>query len=98
MNRRLLSQAIMISLLVLGQPAQAGSFRCGTHIVITGDPVGRLLRACGKPSLQYKARESIRDEGQRVTLGVTHWVYERGRQKNMVVSVHGGKVVKIARE
>jgi hypothetical protein len=33
-----------------------------------------------------------------VTLGVTHWVYERGRQKDMVVSVHGGKVVKIARE
>jgi len=88
----------LISLLSSSQPAQAGSFRCGTHIVITGDPVGRLLRACGKPSLQYKARESIREKGQRVTLGVTHWVYERGRRKDMVVSVHGGKVVKIARE
>lgn len=49
-------------------------------------------------NLQYKARESIREKGQRVTRGVTHWVYERGRQKDMVVSVHGGKVVKIARE
>lgn len=98
MNRRIFLQAILIGLLLSSQPALAGSFRCGTHIVVTGDPVGRLLRNCGKPSLQYKARESVREKGQRVTLGVTHWVYERGRQKNMVVSVHGGKVVKIARE
>lgn len=98
MNKRLFLHAILISLLLSGQPAQAGSFRCGTHIVVTGDPVGRLLRTCGKPSLQYKARESVREKGQRKTLGVTHWVYERGRKKNMVVSVHGGKVVKIARE
>lgn len=90
--------AILAVLLLASSRAQAASFRCGTRIVIIGDSVSRLVRSCGKPELKYKARETIREDGRRQTTGVTHWVYDRGRRKSMVVSVRSGKVVKIELE
>ncbi len=86
---------ILVLLLCAGMSAEADSFRCGTRIVVTGDSVSRLIESCGQPSLRYKAKETIRSDGRRLTTGVTHWIYERGRKKNMVVSVRSGKVVKI---
>lgn len=88
---------ITAALLLAWSAAQAAGFRCGTRIVIIGDSVSRLVRSCGQPELKYKARETIREDGRRQTTGVTHWVYERGNRKDMVVSVRSGKVVKIAR-
>lgn len=90
--------AILAVLLLASSQAQSASFRCGTRIVIIGDSVSRLVRSCGKPELKYKARETIREDGRRQTTGVTHWVYDRGRRKSMVVSVRSGKVVKIELE
>jgi len=76
--------------------AQAGGFRCGTRLVITGDSINQLLKACGNPSLKYKAKETVKEDGSRKSTGVTNWVYQRGRNKNMIVSVRSGRVVKIA--
>ncbi len=76
--------------------AQAGSFRCGTRLVVTGDPVSRLVRNCGQPDSKHKARESVGSRGNSRTTAVTNWVYDRGRKRDMIVSVAGGKVVKIA--
>ena len=87
---------LLILLLLIVVEANAGSFRCGTKLVKTGDSISRLIKACGNPAHKYKAKESIRSAGSRKTTGVTNWVYERGRNKNMVVSVLSGKVVKIA--
>lgn len=95
MNQAPLTTTIVLLAMLTGATADAASFRCGTRIVIIGDSIGRLVRACGKPALKYKARETIREDGRRQTTGVTHWVYERGRRKNMVVSVRSGKVVRI---
>lgn len=98
MQAKQVINAIMAVLLLVSSQAQAASFRCGTRIVIIGDSVSRLVRSCGKPELKYKARETIREDGRRQTTGVTHWVYDRGRRKSMVVSVRSGKVVKIELE
>ena len=73
----------------------AGSFRCGTRLVVTGDPVNRLVRHCGQPDSKHKARELVGERGTGRSTGVTNWVYERGRKRDMIVSVAGGKVVKI---
>ena len=86
---------LFILLLSACMQAEAGSFRCGTRIVVTGDSISRLLKSCGQPLIKYKAKESIRSDGRRLTTGVTHWIYDRGRKKNMVVSVRSGKIVKI---
>ena len=89
-----LSLILLLSLSILD--VHAGSFRCGTRLVKTGDSINRLIDACGNPSLKYKAKESVRSSGSRKMTGVTNWIYERGSKKNMVVSIHSGKVVKIA--
>ncbi len=83
-------------LLVFSAQLEAGSFRCGTRLVKTGDSINRLIEACGKPALKYKAKESVRSAGSRKTTAVTNWIYPRGSKKNMVVSIQSGKVVKIA--
>ena len=87
---------ILLLLLLANMTAEAGSFRCGTRVVKTGDSISRLLDACGQPSLKYQAKESVSSGGSRKSTGVTNWIYPRGRKKNMVVSVRSGKVVKIA--
>jgi hypothetical protein len=92
------SRTLKIVLLILmfaSLEAEAGSFRCGTRLVKTGDSISRLLDACGQPSLKYKAKESIGSGGSRKSTGVSNWVYPRGRKRNMVVSISSGKVVKI---
>ena len=78
--------------------AHADSFRCGTRLVKTGDSIGRLLEACGKPGHKYKAKVAVRSAGSRKTTSVTNWVYQRGSKKNMVVSLLSGSVVKISVE
>jgi len=84
--------------LVAALPAGADSFRCGTRIVVTGDTVVRLVKACGQPGLKYKARETIGNRGGTRRESVTNWVYERGRKRDMIVSVRDGRVVKITVE
>jgi hypothetical protein len=84
--------------LLVSPPARTDSFRCGTKLVVTGDPVSRLVRNCGQPKLKYRAREALGGRGAGTTTSVTHWVYGRGRKKDMVVSVRSGRVVKITVE
>ncbi|NIP18577.1 MAG: DUF2845 domain-containing protein [Xanthomonadales bacterium] len=86
------------TLLMVPVEAQSGSFRCGTKLVVTGDPVSRLVRNCGQPAHKIRARESIGSRGRNTSTSVVNWVYERGRKRDMIVSVQGGKVVKIAVE
>jgi hypothetical protein len=86
---------LLVLSLLLPPVAEAGSFRCGTKLVKTGDTIGRLVKACGKPVMKYKSKESIRSSGSRKSASVTNWVYERGRKRNMVVSILSGRVVKI---
>lgn len=94
-----LRQALITAIALLWSfHAQAGGFRCGTKLVVTGDPVSRLVRNCGQPAYRYKSSESIGGRGKTRLSGVTNWVYERGRRKDMIVSVQGGRVVKITVE
>ena len=96
MKKLTIIATLPVMALICSEVSEAGSFRCGTRIVVTGDSVSRLLKACGKPAMTYKAKEVIRKSGSSRTESVSQWIYERGRKKNMVVSVRSGKVVKIA--
>jgi hypothetical protein len=100
MNQLLIKTLTLVTMILLQAGtapwAQAGGFRCGTRLVVTGDTVSRLIDACGQPVMKYKAKESVRQDGSRRTTGVTNWVYERGRRDPMIVSVRSGRVVRIA--
>jgi hypothetical protein len=77
--------------------ASADGFRCGTRLVITGDSISRLTRACGQPDHSYKARVELGKRGARTRAAVTQWVYGRRGKRDVIVSVRGGMVVKIER-
>ena len=57
---------ILIFLMAAGTNSEAGGFRCGTRLVITGDPVSRLLKSCGEPAYRYKSRVSLEEHGRAV--------------------------------
>ncbi len=92
----MIKKTLAVVLLVISTQVDAGSFRCGTRIVKTGDSISRLVDACGKPALKYKVKESIRSGGSRKTTGVTNWIYPRERKKNREHTIHSDKAVKNA--
>lgn len=91
-------RAFMLALLfAAATPAWPDGFRCGTRLVLIGDPVSRLTRACGPPDQTFKARVELGKRGARSHESVTQWVYGRRGKPDMIVSVRGGRVVKIQR-
>lgn len=90
-------RCLLIFLLATSIDATADSFRCGTRLVLTGDPVTRLTRACGQPERTYKGRAHIGNRGNTRPTSVTQWVYRRSGKREMIVSVKDGIVVKISR-
>ncbi|MDX1459580.1 MAG: DUF2845 domain-containing protein [Xanthomonadales bacterium] len=95
-----MKQSFVVLLLFVLLPATAwpDGFRCGTRLVVSGDPVSRLLRACGTPALKYRASETVRRGGKSQKKPVQHWVYERAGRPSMIVAVSDGKVLRIHRE
>lgn len=73
----------------------ADSIRCGRAVVKVGDSTNILLKKCGKPSNKFSSRVAINDNGQQRQSSVSNWVYRRSGQKDRVVSVYAGKVMKI---
>jgi hypothetical protein len=90
-----------ISLFILSMlatlTAAADGFRCGTRLVLEGDSVTRLTHACGAPDRTFKSRIRLGRSSAQASTSVTQWLYERRGKRVMVVSVRGGKVVRIER-
>lgn len=82
-------------LLISAEWAEAGGFRCGTRLVLTGDPISRLARVCGQPDTTFRAHKTVREGGTQRRLAVTQWVYERRGRKAVIVSVRDGRVLSI---
>lgn len=87
----------LMSLALMFDKAAADGFRCGTRLVVTGDPVTRLTRACGQPDRTFRARINISRRGQQELAAVTQWVYARRGKRAVIVSILGGEVVHIER-
>jgi len=77
--------------------ARADGMRCGTRLVVTGDPVSRLLKACGEPRSRTQSRVDIGNRGNTREVPVRQWIYGRAGRADLIVSVHNGRVVKIER-
>ena len=88
----------MLATLVLASAqTYSDGFRCGARLVLTGDTVSRLLRACGQPDATMKARAEVRNRGNKRQASVTQWIYQRGRKKDIIVFIHDGRVLQIDR-
>ena len=91
MNRLLfLMTAVLIS-----SDINADSFRCGRKVVKLGESGNALIKKCGDPIRKYSSNEVINDRGHQLRASVSNWVYERRGKKDMIVSVHRGKVMKL---
>ena len=75
--------------------SHADSMRCGQAIVKVGDSINTLLKKCGKPSDKFASRVEVNDSGLQRQTSVSNWVYRRTGQKDRVVSVYAGEVMKI---
>ena len=88
---------LAILLMIMVTNTWADGFRCGTRLVLEGDPVSRLSQACGKPEDRFPARVELQENGKQVHASVSQWVYQRRGKKPMIISVRNGRVVRIDR-
>lgn len=75
--------------------AHADSIRCGRAVVKVGDSTNILLKKCGKPANKFSSRIALNEGGHQRQTSVSNWVYRRTGQKDRVVSVYAGEVMKI---
>ena len=80
---------------LLSCSASGDSFRCGRKVVQTGDTVNALMKKCGEPDRTFETSESFNGWGYSQVTYVTHYVYERGGKKDMIVTVRENVVTKI---
>ena len=75
--------------------ASADSFRCKGKIVKSGDTVNALLKKCGDADRTFQTTETVNNRGYVSQNYITHYVYERSGQKDMIVTVRDNVVTKI---
>ena len=93
-----MKHVVLLLSLILAGAANADGFCCGTKLILAGDSVSRLTRVCGKPDSTFKANAEVQQQSRQKQVSVTQWVYQRSRNKDIVVSVRHGKVLKITRD
>src|SRR5512139_2046085 len=72
--------------LVITAPSRAGSIRCGTNLVDSGDSVSDLFKKCGPPTFRQTPREA----------GAETWWYNQGAARFMTkVVIFGGRITAI---
>ena len=86
---------VIVIFTLLSCSASADSFRCKGKIVKSGDTVNALLKKCGDPDRTFQTTESVNNRGYVSQTYVTHYVYERSGQKDMIITVRDNIVTKI---
>jgi len=71
---------------LLSGSASADSFRCKGKIVKTGDTVNALLKKCGDADRTFQTVETVNNRGYVSQIHITHYVYERSQQKDMIMT------------
>ena len=92
MNRVL----VIVICTLLSCNAPADSFRCNGKIVKSGDTVNALLKKCGDADRTFQTAETFNNRGYVSQIYITHYVYERVGQKDMIVTVRDNVITKIS--
>ena len=80
---------------LLSSSASADSFRCRGKIVKSGDTVNALLKKCGDADRTFQTAETVNNRGYVSQIYITHYVYERSGQKDMIITVRDNVITKI---
>lgn len=86
---------IFILFILLSTDLYASSIRCGNKVVKTGDSGNQLIKKCGNPVRKYSGKAFVTENGRSSNVTVSNWVFERSRNRDMIVSVRNGTVIRI---
>ena len=87
---------VIVIFTLLSCSASADSFRCKGKIVKSGDTVNALLKKCGEADRTFQTTETLNNRGYVSQIYITHYVYERSGQKDMIVTVRDNLITKIS--
>ena len=87
---------VIVIFTLLSCNASADSFRCKGKIVKSGDTVNALLKKCGEADRTFQTTETLNNRGYVSQIYITHYVYERSGQKDMIVTVRDNLITKIS--
>ena len=87
---------VIVIFILISCSASADSFRCHRKVVKTGDSVNSLLKKCGDPDRTFQTAETVNNRGFMHEVYVTHYVYERGSKKDVIITVRDNVVTKIS--
>ena len=89
---------VIVIFTLLSCNASADSFRCRGKIVKSGDTVNVLLKKCGDADRTFQTTETVNNRGYVSQIYITHYVYERSGQKDMIITVRDNLVTKVSRD
>jgi hypothetical protein len=89
---------VIVIFTLLSCSASAESFRCRGKLVKSGDTVNALLKKCGDADRTFQTTETVNNRGYVSQIYITHYVYERSGQKDMIITVRDNIVTKISRD
>ena len=89
---------VIVIFTLLSCSASAESFRCRGKLVKSGDTVNALLKKCGDADRTFQTTETVNNRGYVSQIYITHYVYERSGQKDMIITVRDNIVTKVSRD
>ncbi len=89
---------VIVIFTLLSCSASAESFRCRGKLVKSGDTVNALLKKCGDADRTFQTAETVNNRGYVSQIYITHYVYERSGQKDMIITVRNNIVTKVSRD
>ena len=87
---------VIVIFTLLSCSASADSLRCRGKLVKSGDTINALMKKCGDADRTFQTAETINNRGYVSQIYITHYVYERSGQKDMIVTVRDNIVTKIS--
>ena len=92
-----MNKVLLIGIFILlSFSTSADSFRCKGKLVKSGDTVNALLKKCGDADRTFQTTETVNNRGYVSQIYITHYVYERSGQKDMIITVRDNVVTKIS--
>ena len=87
---------VIVIFTLLSCSASADSLRCRGKLVKSGDTINALMKKCGDADRTFQTAETVNNRGYVSQIYITHYVYERSGQKDMIVTVRDNVVTKIS--
>ncbi|MBN1842922.1 MAG: DUF2845 domain-containing protein [Deltaproteobacteria bacterium] len=96
MKKSIILVGLFFSLLVITLiPTDVFAFRCGVHLVKTGDKTFEVIQRCGDPVSKETVGYTLTTTGKRRELEIKEWIYGPTNGYYYYLTFHGTTLVNI---